>query len=307
MNQIAGSSAFTPMYVSNIHLVDYPRYNGQTDVPIGLLGVPFDQGVCNRPGARFAPRAIRLANSMQFNKIPYGWEHFFPKGFPKAIYDFGDLNLDYGSVQNSRETMQNFLKFWLKKGTQFVTLGGDHSISYPFIKAYSQHFQQPISLIHFDSHSDTWLDSSTQRIDHGSVFYHAAKEGFIDTKSSVQIGIRSFNSDNLGVPTFDTFYLHEHGVKKTMERALEILKGKICYLTFDVDFLDPAYAPGTGTPVCGGFSTFQALEALKMLKDAKIVGADLVELNPAYDHADISALAASTVMQAEIALLEIQP
>ena len=299
-------SSFTPMYTSDIHLVDYPKYNGQIDADVVLLGIPFDQAVCNRPGARFAPRAIRLASSMHFNRVPYGWEEL-AKGMTNKIYDLGDINLDYARPHMIKQQIKNFLQPWMSKSIKTLTLGGDHSISFPLIQNFSEKLQRPISLIQFDSHSDTWADVNEDRIDHGSMFYHAVKKGYIDPQSSIQLGIRSYNEDPLGIFTLDNAALHSLPIEQAAAKVREKVGDNPCYISFDIDFFDPAFAPGTGTPVCGGFSTYYALALLKHLQGLRLMGADIVELNPAYDHADISALAAATLMQAFSVLLCLAP
>jgi agmatinase len=161
--------------------------------------------------------------------------------------------------------------------------------------AHAEKFGKPLSLIHFDAHCDTWPDDQFDSLNHGSMFYKAVKEGLIDVQHSVQIGIRTWNDDFMGIPILDAPWVHENGVKATIGRIAEIVDDRPAYFTFDVDGLDPAFAPGTGTPVPGGLSTAQALSIIRGLTSIDMVGADVVEVAPAYDHADITALAAAHV------------
>jgi len=154
---------------------------------------------------------------------------------------------------------------------------------------------KPLSLIHFDAHSDTWEDPSTESISHGTMFYKAIKEGLIDPKRSVQIGIRTWNDDFMGVPILDAPWVHYHGPGAVITEIKRIVGQHPAYLTFDIDCLDPAFAPGTGTPVCGGLSTAQALAIIRGLTDMNLIGMDVVEVAPAYDHSQITALAAAHI------------
>jgi agmatinase len=152
----------------------------------------------------------------------------------------------------------------------------------------------PLSLIHFDAHSDTWADDGP-RIDHGTMFYHAVKEGLIDPKASVQVGLRTSNEDTLGFNIFNAPWVHENGVANAIDAIKHVIGDRKSYLTFDIDCLDPAYAPGTGTPVIGGLTSHQALQILRGLAGVNIVGMDLVEVSPAYDVGEITALAGATL------------
>jgi agmatinase len=168
--------------------------------------------------------------------------------------------------------------------------------------AHAEKFGKPLSLIHFDAHCDTWPDDQPDSLNHGSMFYKAVREGLIDPAHSVQVGIRTWNDDFMGISVLDAPWVHENGVKATTARIKEIVGDRPAYFTFDVDGLDPAYAPGTGTPVPGGLSTAQALSIIRGLTDIDMVGADVVEVAPAYDHADITALAAAHVASELICL-----
>ena len=170
-------------------------------------------------------------------------------------------------------------------------MGGDHFISYPILKAYRKKFGKPLALLQFDAHSDTWPDDDMDRIDHGTMFYKAVKQGLIDPKRSVQVGIRTHNSDTLGVNIIDSREVFEIGPSKTAEKIKSILGDDPTYLTFDIDCLDPAFAPGTGTPVWGGLSSIQASIILRDLAGINMVGGDVVEVSPQYDVSGATAVA----------------
>ena len=263
-----------------------------TGVDIAVTGVPFDQAVTNRPGTRLGPRAIREASALQAPDAPYGWD--FDVLSERAIIDYGDVAFDYANVPAFPATLQAHIKGILDADVASVVLGGDHYITYPILKAYAEKYG-PISLLQFDAHSDTWADDDFDRVDHGTMFYKAVKSGIIDVESSVQVGIRTTNEDNLGVPTIDARQVHEQGPVETVRQIKAILGDRPCYLTWDIDALDPAYAPGTGTPVWGGLTSAQASRMLRDLAGINIVGGDVVEVSPPFDTTGATAIAGAHV------------
>lgn len=259
-------------------------------VDVVVTGVPLDTATTNRPGARFGPRAIRAASSIMAWERPYGMP-FDP--FDKlAVIDYGDCYFDFGRPEGVPDEIEAHAYDIISQGPGLLSLGGDHFVAYPLLKAHVKKHGGPLSLLHFDAHSDTWADTDG-RIDHGTMFYHAAKAGIVDPATSVQIGLRTTNPDTLGFNVLDAPWVHENGIAATIAKAREIVGDKPVYLTFDVDCLDPSYAPGTGTPVCGGLTTHQAMEILRGMAGVNIVGMDIVEVAPAYDVGEITALAAS--------------
>ncbi|MBK5926068.1 hypothetical protein CCR87_01635 [Rhodobaculum claviforme] len=175
-----------------------------------------------------------------------------------------------------------------------LTLGGDHSISLPLLRAHAA-VHGPLALLQFDAHTDTWADDDPTRIDHGTMFYKAVKEGLIDTARSVQVGIRTTNPDTLGITVIDAPWVHDHGPRATVARIREVLGDAPVYLSFDIDALDPAFAPGTGTPVWGGLSSAQAAAMLRGLAGTRVVGADVVEVSPPFDPTGATAIAGAHV------------
>ena len=259
-----------------------------TGVDYAVTGVTFDTATTNRPGTRFGPAAIRATSA----QLAYGpaWPWGFDPYDRLAVVDYGDCLFDFGAPDTVPAAVEAHASSILETGTSLVTLGGDHFITLPLLRAAAKK-HGPLSLVHFDAHSDTWSDEGN-RIDHGTMFWHAVKEGIIDPQTSVQIGIRTHNSDHMGITWLDAGWVHEHGTKETINEALRIVgKGK-AYLTFDIDCLDPCFAPGTGTPVSGGLSTYQAQSIIRGLGDIDFVAMDLVEVAPAYDVGSITALAA---------------
>ena len=269
-------------------------------VDIAVTGVPFDQAVTNRPGTRLGPRAIREASSLQAPDAPYGWDFDVLSEF--AIADYGDLAFDYGHVSQFPAALTAHIKGILDAGAASVVLGGDHYITFPILKAYAEKYG-PISLLQFDAHSDTWPDDDMDRIDHGTMFYKAVKSGIVDPKTSVQVGIRTTNEDTLGVTVIDAREVHEKGPVATVERIKSVLGTNPTYLTFDIDALDPAYAPGTGTPVWGGLTSAQCASMLRDLAGINIMGGDIVEVSPPFDTTGATAIAGAHVATEILSLL----
>jgi len=261
-----------------------------TGVDVAVTGIPLDTATTNRPGARFGPRAIRNASSIMAWEKPYGME-FDP--FDKlAVADVGDCMFDFGRPETVPDEIEEHAWNIINEGPGLLSLGGDHFIAYPVLKAHARKFGAPLSLLHFDAHSDTWADTN-DRIDHGTMFYWAAKHGIVDPATSVQIGLRTTNPDTMGFEVLDAPWVHDHGIEAVIEAARKTLGDRPVYVSFDIDCLDPSFAPGTGTPVCGGLTSHQAMSILRGLKGINIVGMDVVEVAPSYDVGEITALAAT--------------
>ena len=266
-----------------------------------VSGIPFDGATTFRSGARFGPQAIRAA-SVQLAEL---LGRAFPFGInPLAVLgvaDYGDCPLDSGYPQELVPRVEAHADAILDSGALMVTLGGDHFITYPLLRAHAKKYG-PLALVHFDAHVDTWPDDGA-RLDHGSMFLRAKRENLIDTTRSVQIGIRSFSDSDHGFTVFDAPTVHSLPATTLCERILTTVGDAPAYLTFDIDCLDPAFAPGTGTPVVGGLSSAQALTILRGIGALSFVGMDVVEVAPAYDHAEITAIAAATIAHDFIGLL----
>ena len=260
-------------------------------VDVAVSGIPLDLMVTNRPGTRLGPRAVRAASSMMAWNSPWPWT-FDP--FEKlSVIDFGDCFFDSGQPESITNAIYQHAKHILDAKVFMLTLGGDHYISYPLLKAHAE-VHGPLSMIHFDAHSDTWVEDE-QGLNHGTMFYHAAKEGLISPKDSVQIGLRTHNEDTHGFNIIDAREANNNGTEAIVSKIKDIVGDKKTYLTFDIDCLDPAYAPGTGTPVSGGLSSHKALEIIRGLPGINLVGIDVVEVSPPYDVSEITALAAATI------------
>ncbi len=292
-------SASEPTYAGALSFMRRRYTKNVVGADVVIMGVPFDAAVSNRPGSRFGPQAIRRASAIFDNDQQYPFhadlfEHL-------NVVDFGDLLWDYGYPQRIYELIENQAAQLIKGGQTLITLGGDHSITYGLLKAHAAK-HGPLALVHFDAHQDTWPDDG-KRIDHGSFVLRAAREGLIDTDQSIQIGIRTHAPEPCGIKILYGYDVEEMNTKQISDAIIARVGNAKTYITFDIDCLDPAFAPGTGTPVSGGPSSAKMLSVLRQLKSIDMVGADIVEVLPAYDHADITAIAGATVAQHYIGLL----
>ncbi len=258
---------------------------------VAVIGVPFDLATTGRPGTRFGPRAIREASAMLAWAAPDAWD--FDPLERLDVRDWGDVFFDPGRPESVPDRLFRSYREILASGVVPLTLGGDHFISYPILRALHG-IHGPLSLIHFDAHSDTWTDPA-DRIDHGTMFFHAARQELVVPAHSIQLGMRTRNPDDHGFAVYDARRLHREGCHAAIAAIRDRVGARPCYVSFDIDFLDPAYAPGTGTPVVGGFSTATALELIRGLAGLNLIGMDVVEVSPPYDHAGITALAGASI------------
>ena len=233
------------------------KYSRDTkNVEVVVSGIPYDNAVTNRPGTRFGPRAIRAASTQlaELQHFPYGFEPFKHL----SVIDYGDCELDIHQPTTIFDDIESHATKILKSNAKMVSLGGDHSITYPLLKAHAKKYG-PMTLIQFDAHCDTWTDDG-KRFDHGTMFARAANEGIIDVTKSTQIGLRTYNDTDYGFEILTSPWVHRNGIQAAIEIALKRAEDTPVYLSFDIDGLDPAFAPGTGTPVCGGLASWQGLE-----------------------------------------------
>jgi len=285
---VDGSTPEAPFYGASTFM-RRPYQRDLDGVDIAVLGVPFDLAVCGRPGTRFGPAAIRRAT-----RDVASWENQYPWGFNPfkrlRVVDYGDVIYRYGDAAAMVAQTRACVADILRQGAQPLCLGGDHFVSLPILREVAA-VHGPVSLLHFDAHTDT--ERSDNPYDHGAMFYRAVEEGLVDPERSIQIGIRTdYNRKLDRFTVLDAAWVHRHGIDETIARIKRCVGTSPTYLTFDIDALDPAFAPGTGTPVPGGLNSNQALEILRGLDGIDFVGMDVVEVAPDYDHAEITALIA---------------
>ena len=277
-----------------------PLVESLDDVDIGLIGVPTDLGVTNRPGARHGPREIRNSSSLMrtfnlgMNLNPYNL---------CRIADLGDVIFSHRyDLEKQVEEIESFYQKIIEKNIFPISAGGDHSISYPILRAIGKH--EPVGMVHVDAHTDTWGEIWGSKFTHGAPFKLAVEAGVLDPKRTIQIGIRGgqnfmegieFSQDQgMRVVFMDEF--SSLGVDKVIEEARKVVGDGRTYISFDVDGLDPVYAPGTGTPEVGGITTLEAQQLLRGLKGLNLIGGDVVEVAPPFDNTGNTALVGATMM-----------
>ncbi len=280
---------------------DFPPYTESfEDADIGLIGVPFDGGVTNRPGARHGPREIRNQSSLirKMNQATGVSPHELCR-----VRDIGDAWVEKPfTLEGSHLEIENFYSRVASAGITPLSAGGDHSITLPIFRALAK--DQPVGLVHFDAHCDTGDDYLGSRFHHGAPFKIAVDEGLLDPDRTIQIGIRgSLNDPDVWKFSHDAgmrvVYIEEYlemGWKAVVEEARRIVGDGPTYISFDVDALDPVFAPGTGTPEVGGYSTLEAQMMIRGLSGLNLVGGDVVEVAPPFDPSGATALVGATIM-----------
>ncbi len=303
-SDLAGSEHYDPMkeprYAEIATFMRAPLAHSLTDVDIGLIGVPTDLGVTNRPGARHGPREIRNSSSLMrtFNLAlgvnPYEL---------CRIADLGDVRLSHRyDLEKQIEDIAAFYRVVHAAGVRPVTAGGDHSITYPIFKAIAA--DAPIGMVHIDAHTDTWGEFFGSKFTHGAPFRLAVEDGLLDPKRTIQIGIRGGQNTMDGIEFSKSHgmrvvFIEEFaalGVDQIIEEARRVVGDGPTYISFDVDGLDPVYAPGTGTPEIGGITTLEAQRLLRGLRGLNLIGGDVVEVAPPYDQTGNTALVGATMM-----------
>lgn len=261
-----------------------------------IAGAPFDIGVTNRAGSRFGPQAVRQASRMLCDGAnPSNWTDIAEL----KLADIGNFAIAMGDIQASLKLIED----QAAQQDHLITIGGDHTITLPLLRALAKKQGGPVGLIHFDAHVDTWPDNFGAVYAHGSVFWHAIEEGLVDPQRMIQIGIRSPVQKEVwdwttgkGVRIIPAEEVHERGISDIVSEIKDKVGGGKTYLSFDIDAIDPAQAPGTGTPEVGGLFTWQVQAILKRLGGIDFVGMDIVEVCPPYDLSEITALAAASVV-----------
>ena len=267
-----------------------------TGIDVAVVGIPFDGGATSwRSGTRMGPRHIRAAST-----IMWGHHSVFdvaPLATLKLV-DYGDVDVDPTSIALAAESIEREISTIVSAGPTVLALGGDHSIALPLLRAHAQKYG-PLALIQFDSHNDT---SRRDGLDHGTPFRRAIEEGILDADASIQLGIRgpTYPGDRqaalaLGITVLTIDECFALGMRAVVERVHQVIGERQVYLSFDVDAADPAYAPGTGTPEIGGFTSYQILQLLRGLRGLNLIGMDIVEVSPPYDHGEITSILAANV------------
>jgi agmatinase len=276
-------SAFRRRYSRNLKNVD-----------AAIWGVPFDLATSYRPGARFGPQAIRRISAM-WEPADDAWPYDFTPFAALNIVDYGDAVFDYSRPETVLESITTQAAAILKSKATLYSMGGDHVVTYALLRAHAKKYGK-LALIHFDAHPDTWTDTNKNHY-HGNFVSYAIEDGLIDPVSSVQIGIRTVSPNLRKLQQIDAEQCLRLGIAGIIAKIKKVIGNRKAYLSLDIDVLDPAHAPGTGTPVPGGLATRELYMILRGLAGVNIVGADVVEVSPPYDVADITANAAAGALQ----------
>ncbi|GAA0999088.1 agmatinase [Acrocarpospora macrocephala] len=286
-----------PRYAGPATFARLPRLDQVSQADIAIVGVPFDSGVSYRPGARFGPNAVREASRLL---RPYHPGLDVAPFAVAQVADAGDIACNPFNIDEAVETIQDAAADLMVGGTRLVTIGGDHTIALPLLRAAaSEH--GPVALLHFDAHLDTWDTYFGAAYTHGTPFRRAVEEGLLDTEALTHIGTRgSLYSRNdlpedrrLGFGVITSADVMRRGVDEIVDVLRQRVGTRPLYISVDIDVLDPAHAPGTGTPEAGGLTSRELLEILRGLTATHLIGADVVEVAPAYDHAEITGIAAA--------------
>ena len=262
------------------------------DLHAVVMGVPYDLGTSGRAGARSGPQGIRQASAnLAWEECRWPWS--FALADRLNAIDYGDVEFLYGDSDDMLEQVESHAARITGAGKVLVSLGGDHFVTLPLLRGHAQTHGK-MALIHFDAHTDTYDEEN--KYNHGCMFARAPEEGIIDPSKSIQIGIRTdYDRPRYEYEVIDAHTANEQTVAETVAAIRARVGDEPAYLTFDIDCLDPAFAPGTGTPVVGGLSTSRVLRILQGIADLNIVGFDVVEVSPAYDHAEVTALAGASL------------
>jgi agmatinase len=272
--------------------IELPVSRDLSDCDAVVLGVPFDLATTGRAGARDGPNGIRRA-SWHISWEERRWPWRFKLTDRTKIIDYGDVDFETGQTEQMIDTLREHARTVLEAGKTLLCLGGDHFVSLPLIQEHAARFGR-LSLIHFDAHADT--EPIKGSVNHGSMFKKAMEDELIDPAHSVQIGIRTeYEYEDYPLTVLSAAWVNDRSAGETAAAIRRVVGDRPVYLTFDIDCLDPAYAPGTGTPSPGGLTTDLALKILRELAPCRIVGMDVVEVAPGYDHAEITALAAASI------------
>ena len=292
-------ATLVPRYAGEATFARLPRLDEVSQADVAILGVPFDSGVSYRPGARFGPSHIRESSRLL---RPYNPALQVPVFASQQVADAGDLAVNPFNIDDAIGAIERGARALLERTRFVLTLGGDHTVALPMLRAVSA-VHGPVAVVHFDAHLDTWDTYFGAAYTHGTPFRRAAEEGLLDPTGCLHVGIRGplytdadLDQDSeLGFQVIPAPDVEQLGVPGMVERIAQRVGDRPVYVSIDIDVLDPAHAPGTGTPEAGGLTSRELLAALRSFARLNLVGADIVEVAPAYDHAQITGIAAAHV------------
>ncbi len=292
-------ASLTPRYAGIATYARLPELRDVGHADVAVLGAPFDSGVSYRPGARFGPAHVREASRLL---RPYNHAQDVEPFAEQQVADAGDLALNPFDIGEAVAAVEAGARALASSADRLLVIGGDHTIALPLLRVVAER-HGPVAVVHFDAHLDTWDTYFGAEFTHGTPFRRASEEGLIDRTASLHVGIRGplYSRDDLrddtrlGFAVITSDDVELDGLQASIDRMLARLGDRPIYVSVDIDVLDPAHAPGTGTPEAGGLTSRELLAFLRALGRRTIVGADVVEVSPAYDHAQLTAVAASHV------------
>jgi agmatinase len=288
-----------PRYAGLATFARLPRVDQVERVDLAVIGAPFDSGVSYRPGARFGPAHVRQSSRLL---RPYNPALDVSPFAVQQVADAGDMTINPFDLMTAIKEVEEQAGEWTGRGTRLLTLGGDHTIALPLLRTmHAEH--GPVAVLHFDAHLDTWDTYFGAPYTHGTPFRRASEEGLIDPTGSMHVGIRGplydrvdlADDERCGFQILTSRQFARETLDSLIDRMLTRLGDRPVYVSVDIDVLDPAHAPGTGTPEAGGLTSRELLELLRALDSRNVVGADIVEVAPSYDHAEMTGIAASHV------------
>ncbi|WP_136042377.1 MULTISPECIES: agmatinase [unclassified Microbacterium] len=300
-------ASVNPRYSGIATFARLPRIEDVPRADIAVVGIPFDSGVSYRPGTRFGPSHVRESSRLL---RPYNPAQDVSPFAIAQVVDAGDIPVNPFDLTEAVTEVERAALALGEQVQRIVTIGGDHTVALPLLRAVAAK-HGPVAVLHFDAHLDTWDTYFGAPITHGTPFRRASEEGLIDLTASCHVGTRGplyskqdlEDDERLGFSIVSSEYIEEHGVEAGIARILQRIGDKPLYVSIDIDVLDPAHAPGTGTPEAGGLTSRELLRILRALSSQNIVGADVVEVSPAYDHAQMTGIAASHVVYELVTLL----
>ncbi|MEZ0076790.1 agmatinase [Planotetraspora sp. GP83] len=303
-------SSRVPRFAGPATFARLPRLDEVPRADVAVVGVPFDSGVSYRPGARFGPSAVREASRLL---RPYNPGLDVSPFDAVQVADAGDIACNPFDINEAVETIEDAASALMRDGARLVTIGGDHTIALPLLRAAAK-VHGPVALLHFDAHLDTWDTYFGAEYTHGTPFRRAVEEGILDTEALSHVGTRGplygrkdlEDDRRMGFGIVTSADVMRRGVDEIADALRRRIGGRPLYVSIDIDVLDPAHAPGTGTPEAGGLTSRELLEILRGLAGSDLIGADVVEVSPAYDHAEITSVAASHVAYDLVSLLALQ-
>jgi agmatinase len=300
-----------PRFAGPATFARLPRIDEVSDVDVAIVGVPFDAGVSYRPGARFGPAHVRESSRLL---RPYNPAADVEPFATQQVVDAGDIAVNPFDIEAAISQIEDGARALLERADRLVTIGGDHTIALPLLRAIAAK-HGPVAVVHFDAHLDTWDTYFGAAHTHGTPFRRASEEGLIDRSGCLHVGTRGplyarqdlVDDEELGFQVVPSVEIDDLGSRGIVERIRERVGERPVYVSVDIDVLDPAFAPGTGTPEAGGMTSRELLAVLRGFADLDLVGADVVEVAPAYDHAEVTGIAASHVTYEMLSALSPRP